>query len=315
MHIKMLKSYLDRLDNIKRPIAIVGTERSGTTLLYSILANDPTLYWYSRLDSLLPNSPILTTSLRKIAETVKPQVYTAIPGKISKTRGLIPPSECIPCWKKIFNWGTEDNYILQDDYFEEFNVPPSTKEKIYDDLKLRLLVSGKKRLLFKWPGLSLKIRFLYDVFPDIIILHIIRNPVDNLASLIKAKKKAYQSTGERFWGIKIPGWKDLIQEDFAVQAALQIIKVDELIEKDILQFNLVQRKQYFRIKYEDLLSAPEQTVEKVLHFSGLKSSVRIHQALAGVSKPTSTISREIMKSLPQSLQHKLEELSQKYGYI
>ncbi|WP_152918054.1 sulfotransferase, partial [Ardenticatena maritima] len=243
--ISILLSPRWRSQKIERPIFIIGVERSGTTLVYSLLANHPDFYWLSRLDSIIPDCPLLSCFIRRgISFFMPDQNYVAIPRAISRSRGMIPPSECLPYWRRIFNWGSEDNYIVDDDYFTEMDATDSLRKFIYRDLRVRLAFSKKSRLLFKQPGLSLKIRFLNSVFEDAIFLHVIRDPITNFLSLVQAKNRSQ----EKFWGVKVPGWREFLQSSNEVQSVLQIRRTLEIIDQDIQQIKGTNR--YFRIYYE-----------------------------------------------------------------
>ena len=116
------------------------------------------------------------------------------------------------------------------------------------DFYVRLVVARKKRLLLKQSGFCLKIRWFDAVFPDAVFLHIVRHPVDHLVSLVKAK----QTSGEKFWGIKIPGWRDLTALSPEDQGVIHIKETLDIVEKDIRQIHN-WRGRYLRLKYEDLV--------------------------------------------------------------
>ncbi|MBW2123994.1 MAG: sulfotransferase [Deltaproteobacteria bacterium] len=296
-----------RGEKIDRPIFIIGVERSGTTLLYSLLANHPDLYWLSRLDSAIPGCPLFSSVIRRlVAFGMSRAIYVAIPGTISRSQGLMPPSECLPYWRRIFGWGTEDNYLIPDDRFIEKHVTDDMRKHLYRDLRIRTNFSGKKRMLFKQPGLSLRTRFINDVFPDAIFLHVIRDPVANWLSLVGAKK----SSRERFWGIKIPGWQQLLQEPIEVQAALQIQKTLEFIEYDVQEANAIGR--YIQVRYESLINHPQRTLNDCVRFCGLKWQNRLDKAIQGVQ----AISRSdiLPENIPEEAKKILFLLREKYRY-
>jgi len=297
-----------RDERIDRPIFIIGVERSGTTLLYSLLANHPDLYWLSRLDSLIPDCPAVSSAFRRLVSRLLPveQGYVAIPGTISRSKGLLPPSECLPYWRKIFKWGTEENYLIEDDYFTEEDVTNEVREWFYSDLRVRLAWSGKRRVLFKQPGLSLKVRFLSAVFPDGIFLHVIRNPIANFLSMVKAK----ESSREQFWGIKIPGWREFLQAPKELQAVLQIQRTLEIIERDIRQAGVLER--FLRVRYEDITDNPRETLNKILEFCGLKWSDNLEFAIQGIRNRKE--SREFPGGLSEEVKEILRSLCERYGY-
>lgn len=292
---------------IDHPIFIIGVERSGTTLLYSILANHPDLYWLSRLDSVLPSNPCFSSLLRRFASALPLETtYIAMPGTIARSRGWLPPSECLPYWRMIFKWGDEDNYLIEDDRFTEEDVNKEILEFLHRDLKARLYWSGKTRLLFKQTGLSLRIRFLNAVFPDALFLHMIRDPIANFISLVRAK----EGSSEKFWGIKIPGWRNLLSADKRLQAAVQIQTTLEIIGGDIQKISAHDR--YLRIRYEDLCEHPFETMRNLLQFCGLRWTDGIAKALNDVRTNKKNV--VFPQDVPGEVADILYAVAQKYGY-
>lgn len=293
--------------NIVKPIFIVGVERSGTTLLYSILANHPDLYWLSRLDSLLPKNPMLACLIRRTVRFLRPNdTYVARPGTISKSNGLIPPSECLPYWKPIFKWGNVENYLIEDDYFNENDLDEKTKENIHIDLKKRLHLMDRERVLFKQTGFTLKLRYINALFPDALILHVIRHPIAHLGALVRAKER--EKT--KFWGVKVPGWKRYIDADFTQQAIFQLLTAAEVIEND-LPYLERSTQRYFRIKYEDLISSPLKTTKQVLSFCDLDLVPNIESAFEGI-RPTNYFHSETQSLV--DLKKILSPLFKEYDY-
>ena len=296
---------------ITKPIIIIGPERSGTTLLYSILSNQSDLYWFSRLDTIIPEAPFFSSYFRRCLSSLllNKIVYRSIPKTISRSKGILPPSECLSYWRLIFNWGTENNYIVDNDYFDENDLSTPIKVRIFKDIQKRLLFSNKKRLLIKQPGFALKIRYLNALFPDGIFLHIIRDPVDNIISIIEAKAQ----TNEKYWGIKVPGWRDFINENYAAQAGHQLKSILEIIESDSHKINN-RDKRYLVIKFEVMQKKPTETIEKVLSFCNLKITLEVKRSLNFIIREKK---RTRLESLDLPLEQKefFHDFQLKYGYV
>jgi hypothetical protein len=290
------------------PIIILGVERSGTTLLYSILSNHPELYWFSRLDSILTGAPLMACLIRQLASTVFKDVHIASVGTISQTRGLLPPSECLPYWRRIFGWGDENDYLIEDDSFDEQDLDPERAKTVRFDLRKRLYFLHRTRLLFKQPGFSLKIRYLNALFPDALFIHVIRHPFDNLASLVDAKERS----GENFWGTKIPGWRGLIGRDRVSQAALQMKTVLETIENDTRTIEKASQR-FLTVKYEDLQGSPDTSLEEILAFCKLDMTPAIQSSALGI-EPRNRRKKQASFSVSSEVSEILSRISSRYGY-
>ena len=294
---------------IERPIIIIGVERSGTTLLYSILSNHPDLYWFSRLDSMLPGATYLATITRRIiSNIVRNDIYLAIPNTISRTRGLIPPSECLPYWRKYFKFVDENkNGVKDDDYYSEEDLESHTLKRIHHDLERRLALLGKKRLLLKQPAFSLKIGYFNKLFPDAIFVHVLRHPFTNYDSLYRAKR----NSNKKYWGTKFPGWRAYRDIGLEIQSMMHLKEVLEIIERDVhARDGLPER--YLIIKYEDLIEKSLDSLTKVITFCGLEWCQEMHSVLDNIARNSGT-KVTLLESI--EVRKAITPLVNRYGYI
>jgi len=257
----------NRIDN--SPIIIIGAERSGTTLLYSILSNHKDLYWFSRIDDLLPSFPVLCSYFRRFF--LKDKKTIAIKGRIGRSKGIFSPTECLNYWLKIFKWGNEKDYLIKDDVFSEKDLGISEREAILEDFILRMKILRKKRLLLKQPGFSLKIKYFNRLLPEAKFIHIVREPVANIISYVKAKDLSNQ----KFWGTKIPQWKEYLDCSNVEQSILQLSTISNIITNDINQISNKERR-CLLVSYEDLISNTDAEVSRILDFLDLKNYTKLY---------------------------------------
>ena len=152
----------------------MGMERSGTTLIYSLLANHPAFYWLSTLDTVLPRSPAVTSVFRRSVERVAAaETYLAVPGTIAESAGTIAPSECGRYWRMFV---PDAGTVRQDGVLRAEDVPRGLADRLMHDLGVRLALMDRQRLLAKRPGFALKIPYLRELFPDAIFVDVVRRP-------------------------------------------------------------------------------------------------------------------------------------------
>lgn len=245
---------------IKKPVFIVGPERSGTTLLYSILSNADGFYWFSQVDSVIPTRPLLAEIIRRFFKIIDRSAFVAHPGGISSIKGINTPSECNSYWKKIFKWGDEQNYLVGNDRFVEEDLSEEQIQYINEDFGKRLKYSGKSRILLKQPGFSLKLRLWNHVFPDAIYLICTRDLEDNVCSLVKAKEES----DENFWGTKVDGWKEHMEADYRTQALLQLKKIYKNIADDLENENIA--KNTMIVSYDQFVAESEKMSMRIAEF-------------------------------------------------
>ena len=128
-------------------------------------------------------------------------------------------------------------------------------QQLFQMLTSRLLKkSKKKRIAEKTPGNARMFLYLFCLFPESPLIHVLRDPRAVVASLLKmdwidattGKPLEYVSSVEgaaRYW----------VQE---VQAGRQILSHSEAA------------KNYLEVRYEDLVSKPEITLRKILDHIG-----------------------------------------------
>jgi hypothetical protein len=162
--------------------------------------------------------------------------------------------------------------------------------------------------MIKQPGFSLKILFFNALFPDAIFLHIIRNPFENHVSLVQAKRNSDQ----KLWGIKIPGWKELVAADPAKQAAMQIKSTLQIIDQDIVKIPDFETR-FMRIRYEDLVSMPQETIQSVLDVCHLDMAPQVLAALSGI-RSVKKKNHNTDYGRSQEILEVLHSLADEYGY-
>ncbi len=296
---------------LERPVIILGAERSGTTLLYSMLANHPDLYWLSRLDNRFPRATRSICLLRRLgALGVRPRPHGALTGTIARSAGFNPPSEGVSYWRLIFRWGDEDDYRVENDAFDETFLTSDLRDRIRSDLGLRMLLLRKSRLLLKQPGFALKIPFFSALFPDAVFVHSVRQPLTNLMSLIRAK----QQSDVRFWGTKIPGWQEMVDAPAEVQAARQLAVVAKTIAADVQRLRLGETR-YVQVRFEDLTTHPEAAVRAVLARCGLPvDEAAVARAALAPEPRTDQDQQDSTLSWPAEVHTIVRELQSAYGY-
>lgn len=215
---------------VNRPIFIMGPERSGTTFIYAMLAAHPDVFALTTVADHFPDHPLSASLLRKV---LSPQVngqYRSVPKSIGRIEGgRFSLTEGLRYWNRYLQTPTGSWSQRPDEFFTEEDVDETTRRLLPVDLKKRLYILNKSRLVLKQPGFALKIRYLDALFPDAIFVHCIRKPADNYRSLLGLKRKPGQSG----WGIRIPERFKIPNASLEVQTAQQLAVTYDLIRDSI----------------------------------------------------------------------------------
>lgn len=201
------------------PIFIAGLERSGTTLLYSLLASHP-----------------------NIAMTRRTNFWKFF---FNRFGDLSRPDNLERCLAAMMHY--ERLSVLKTDWQrlrEEFRQGEATYARLF-----ALLEEQHARLLRKarWGDKSLQTEryagLIFQCYPTAKILHIIRDPRDRYASACKQNR-----TGRGKAASGIAAW---------------------LWSARLARHNLMKYPQAYRIiRFESLVSHPEDTMKDICHFIG-----------------------------------------------
>jgi hypothetical protein len=219
---------------IKRPIFIIGSRRSGTTIFYAKMARHPDVAIMTRTTDKVP----LSLMLMRLFMTF---------------RNDHRHSEAAHVWNK-FNTGDDDSMTKED-------VTPRARRYFYTALKNHLKYFKKSRFVSKCPNNSLKIEYFNEIFPDAIFIHIVRDGRAATSSLLKMQERK-----DYFRGVKPPGWRELYGRPSIEQCALQWKMTVEYIRESARS---LPAERYIEIRYEDFMEKPVETLISVGEKCGL----------------------------------------------
>jgi len=234
---------------IDRPIFIVGPHRSGSTLLYRELVKHPDIGYLNLANRRLPFSPRLAHLLGRL-----------------RPKMTIRPMEAQRFWDRFRS--------RDDDVMDEGDATPRTVAWYRNRIDLLLALRGTPRFLAKYPRLSLRLPWLEAVFPDAIFLHLTRDWRAVVSSTVERMVKRKGRGGEWF-GVRIPGWRDMCDVAPAVAAGHVFVAV--MGQLDLQRGRLGDRCRI--VRYEDLCRDPSTTVGGIADWSGLARGSGMEQAL------------------------------------
>lgn len=238
---------------IYKPIFIIGVPRSGTTLLYTLMAQHKDLAWFSQNDiSILFSKEFLKFyNLRK---------------RLFDIRGWDYGGPVIPNYDIIFDVPIEfsrfwDRYIGEV-WADEKDVKNSAQIHLRDTISQIIIKKKKKRFLSKYPRNSVRIKYLNQVFPGSIFINIVRDGRAVVASMIERLNR--QKTD--YFGTPLKNANQL-EFDLLERHAHQWVEVlDEINNAK----NSLEAGQFFELKYEDLILDPKKWLEKIFSACGLE---------------------------------------------
>jgi len=237
---------------ITKPIFIVGVPRSGTTLLYHLLGQHPSLAWFSKntLKKFLTEDFLQAIYLRRRVFGLRniPYPLDSFNNRFFST--LETPGEVGDLWRNVFvgDWN------------------PKISEKNLEVLKKTIVdllnEKQKKRFLSKYPRNSIWIPMINKCFPNSKFVHIIRDGRDVVNSMLRRSKE----NPSEYFGIPLKSSekKEMNQIE---KHATQWIQVIKEIKNS---FENLNKGQFIEIRYEDLVQFPKVCLDKITKFCELE---------------------------------------------
>lgn len=140
---------------------------------------------------------------------------------------------------------------------------------------------GAIRFLEKTPKNSLRISFLKKVFPDALFIHLIRDPKDNISSIIDGWNSKHFITyptlpgfNHRWSYLLPPNWEQLQGKSIAEIATFQWNSCNEAIHKELSKLD---EKKYHVVNYQEFLDDTSSVVEQICKFIGVNYGSELAQ--------------------------------------
>jgi len=167
---------------LKNPIIFFGTGRSGTTIISEMLFQHPDLAWPSNYQEKFPGVPAINI-LRRLSDNR----YWRLIGKKKGLHGtafynkfLFKPGENYQMWQYLVG----DEIDFARGFLLDQKASPERQQFIRRYFARMVTAQGRKRLAFKITGPP-RMGFLLSIFPDAIFVHIKRDTVPTISSLLK----------------------------------------------------------------------------------------------------------------------------------
>jgi len=250
----------DRAFALRPPIILVGTQRSGTTYLGSVLGNMPEIAYWEEPRHIWTRGNAYTRNDRLTEQHARPRVRRAIRSAFAHHAGdkrfaEKTPSNCVrlPFIGRVL---PEARILLI--VRDGRAVLRSTGEIMNSGFASnRILRRAKQTPIWEWPAY-----------------------LGQTASAISRKitKKPL-----KYWGTKPPGWKEWVglprDEMIAHQWAGSIMCAINDAEK-------LDQDQLLMFRYEDLMQQPEATARRIADFLRLDQTNTFIERITATADPT-----------------------------
>jgi LPS sulfotransferase NodH len=246
------------LDDHRKPVQpitlVVGSPRSGTTLVFQWLASLGLFSYPTNWLSRFWNAPYIGAKLQRLLTDPEyqfghefaelEQASFSFESTLGKTRGLLAPNEFWYFWRRFFPFKAV--HYLSDDELGNVDTATFTAELAAIEAALG------KPLTMKAMIVNANIPFVNSVLEKVVFLFVKRHPFYNAQSLLDARR-AFSGHLDDWYSFRPRQYPSLRQLDPISQVTGQIYYFNEEIEHALSQ---IDHNRWLQIDYEDFCSDP-----------------------------------------------------------
>jgi hypothetical protein len=236
-------------------VFIIGLPRSGTTLVYELVAMAFKVAYLTRVYSYSYGLPCLTTRfVSQFAHAHLPR-YESNYGRIS---GRYAPAENHVLWEK---------WLRADEVLGHF-VPSESIGEAQADSARKMLASmtaiAGRTYIFKDVYLSLSPAALLQLFPGARLVLVTRDTNAVCESIYRARSAI---GADQWWSVRPPFFREQIGNDVSQQTAFQCARTKQLMKRETSR---LPRDRVLIVSYEDVCESPRHFLEKLQSWAGLE---------------------------------------------
>jgi hypothetical protein len=235
-------------------ILIMGSARSGTTLLLQWLAESGYFSYPTNMMSRFYKAPYIGAKIQlmlteydhnnEISKSFNDNI--SYESNLGKTTGALAPHEFWYFWRRFFKFGeiqklTDDE--LEQINYKEFVSELSAIENVFD-----------KPLVMKGMNVNWHIPFIHKILNgNVLFIHVKRKPLYQIQSLLKSRKK-YFGDIDSWYSFKPPEYEFLKDKKPYEQIAGQIHYTNKAIEEGLAK---IDENKHLSLQYEEFCEKPE----------------------------------------------------------
>jgi len=247
-------------DAIERPIFVIGTGRSGTTLFFHLLALHPDLAWFSNFGNRWYRHawPALLSRIRDVP---------GIDHVVELDRRFMPhPAEAYAILDELSN-----DLFTSSRRLEARDATPAIRARFRERVESVLRYQGRVRFAHKHTGFA-RTRFLRAIFPNARFIEVYRDGRAVAASL--ARVRWWRQLDSWRWGPMRSEYVEEYLRSGRHPLALAAISWKTLMDEIEDECRDLSEEHLLRVRYDDLIEDPRGVLRRVLRFAGLRDSRR-----------------------------------------
>jgi len=206
-----------------QPVFIIGSPRTGSTVLYQMLTYSVDCLYINNLVSIFAKSLPFGFSLSSKFYNNEP--HHSFTSSFGNTNSWNSPSECPAFW---FRW-----FPRSHDYVEELDISPEAANEIRTNI-FTITEKYSKGIIFKNLTSGQRLKVLKSVFPNAKYIYLRRDPFYSAQSVLKARKKIGFDPSY-WWSVKPKSYQRFKSMPLVQRTVNQIHEHEKQILSDLKQ--------------------------------------------------------------------------------
>lgn len=246
----LIKQYKKRYDRSMQPIFIIGSPRTGSTILYQLLTYR---YQFSYIDNFIARwYRALLVGVWLDEKRFKSRPHSSFTSTHGKTDEHDPraPHECGNFW---YQWLPKKVH-----YQTKEALSDKQKQHIRDTFEAVMGLTGKPYLCKNLPT-SQRIDLIHDIFPAAKFIWIQRDPRYTVQSILQVRNARNMKENE-WWSVRPKNVLALQSLPEIEQVVSQVYYVESQIQQDLVR---IPNDQHTCVRYTELVQTPVETIEAI----------------------------------------------------
>lgn len=287
--------------DIYKPIFIMGSGRSGTTLLLDSLSYHPDVAWFSNYTNRFPAFPQLA---------VLSDLRSTSLGRLLKAKGLCP-APAIEGNAIYGRCGIHSLLYERQRALMESDLTDAARACFVRIVRAHLRFQRKSRFLHKNTNNGMRIRYLLAMFPDALFIHLIR---DGRAVANSLYHVAFWPDLRIWWLGQTPREWEATGNDPIELCGLHW---QRQLEEILIGSQHIPAGQYLEVRYERFVGDPIGELRKILSFVELDWSTAFERKVNSLSIDSRDDKwrRQLSAAQIETLERVLAKTLQSLGYL
>lgn len=291
---------------ITKPIFIIGNIRSGTTILYNLLATHREVCWYSNHTNRFPRIGALAATHRLMGVPyigdAQRRALTRSRSMVSGLRGVPWPDEGDDIYHSYCGLGSDRDGV-------ETTLTEAMENKLKKTIRNHLTFSGKRRFLNKQTANIRRLDLMNRVFPDAYYIHCIR---DGRAVANSTLRMSWWNDLYIWWlGQTVSQWAETGRDPIELCALYWKRNVEEVQNNRTLF-----EGRYIEVRYEELTRDTHGVLRRLVDFCELNGPDKFINLLpAQLPNMNHQWGEQLTEEQKSLLHDSIGEFLSKLGYL